>query len=413
MAAAPLDGCSRGGAGAATPTVGLRALGGRGSRRGRHPVGSPGDRPGGSHGISVELRTIRTCEAWSPSVRWTIIPSSRRPGVDKMCGIPSGVVGRLEARYARTRSARSAKPAASTGSSQAPATPSRASATSASNVKPVALFGDLTGRPESYVSLPVPCRDSRSCPRSGHLGHGGPGRDVIPSPAPERRRGCTSSPLFPDRHGGSPWATAGPTNIMNLFSGIIFDNFVEVAVNCRSMRRRLGTSGAVVVISAVGVIGAAYAEAPAGAAAIRGPQAHGRQGGLCVIALPQGVARKSGNWSAEGGSPPIAPPTRSRPASGDVSVTIPSTVFIRVGRKRIVVTTNTGVPPVSSDEFWVLAHGSASPADASMRAEVLTGCTSSPKHGSGSASMHGSSPLGPRRATGTSTAPSGRHDPPG
>ena len=219
----------------------------------------------------------------------------------------------------------------------------------------------------------------------------------------------------------SPWRfTAGDcglTNIMNLFSGIILVNLVKVAANCRSMRRRLGTSGALVVISAVGVIGAAYAEAPAGAAAIRDPQAHGRQGGLCVIALPQGVARKSGNWSAEGGSPPIAPPTRSRPASGDVSVTVPSTVFIRVGRKRIVVTTNTGVPPVSSDEFWVLAHGSASPADASMRAEVLTGCTSSPpkhgssppKHGSGLASRPGSSQPGPPRTIGASTAPSSGH----
>jgi hypothetical protein len=163
----------------------------------------------------------------------------------------------------------------------------------------------------------------------------------------------------------------------------------------RGMRiRRLSASGALVVISAVGVVAAGYAEAPAGATAIRGPQAHGRQGGLCIIALPQGLARRQGNWSAAGGSPPVVPPTRSRSASGDVSVTIPSTVFIRVGRKRIVVTTNTGVPPVSSDEFWVLAHGSASPADASMRAEVLTGCTSSPpthgsgKHGSGLVSKH-------------------------
>jgi hypothetical protein len=212
---------------------------------------------------------------------------------------------------------------------------------------------------------------------------------------------------------------------MNLFSGIIPFNVVEVAVNCRSTRRRLrpalvgGTAGALVVIAAVGVIGTGYAEAPAGAAVIRGPQAHGRHGGLCVIDLPEGP-RKQGDWSAAGGSPPVGAPTRSRPVAGDVSVTIPPTVFISVGRKRIVVTTNTGVPPVSSDEFWVLAHGDASPADASMRAEVLTGCTSSPpkhgssppKRGSGLASKHGPSPLGPRRAIGTSTSPSSRHDPP-
>lgn len=206
------------------------------------------------------------------------------------------------------------------------------------------------------------------------------------------------------RFNRGPQATAVPIDVMNLFSGIKPDIFVGVAVNCRSMRRRLGTSGGLVVIAAIGVIGTGYAEAPAGAAAIRGPQAHGRQSGLCVIDLPEGP-RKQGDWSAAGGSPPIAPPTRSRPAAGDVSVTIPSTVFIRVGRKRIVVTTNTGVPPTSSDEFWVLAHGSASPADASMRAEVLTGCTSSPP-------KHGSGPLGPRRAIGTSTSPSSRHHPP-
>jgi hypothetical protein len=172
------------------------------------------------------------------------------------------------------------------------------------------------------------------------------------------------------------------------------------AVNCRSTRtRRLpAASVAVVAVSAAAAIGAGYAAAPAGAAAIPGHQAPGQHGERCVVALPQAPARAGTNWSAEAASPPTSAPAPSQPAvSGgeSVSVTIPPTVFIRVGRKHLFVTTNTGVPPVPSDEFWVLTPGNASLADASIEAEVLAGCTSP-------APKHGSSPPGPPRTIGRS-----------
>jgi hypothetical protein len=75
-----------------------------------------------------------------------------------------------------------------------------------------------------------------------------------------------------------------------------------------------------------------------------------------------------------GGEPgrPSAPAVR-----GDISVSIPPTVFIRVFGQYMMVTTNTGMPPESQDGFWVLDGNRATPASTSMRAQVLAGCTSS------------------------------------
>ena len=56
-------------------------------------------------------------------------------------------------------------------------------------------------------------------------------------------------------------------------------------------------------------------------------------------------------------------------------MTIPPTVFIRGDRRHLVVTTNTGAPPAVSDGFWVLTGRRATPADASVRAEVLAACS--------------------------------------
>ena len=141
-------------------------------------------------------------------------------------------------------------------------------------------------------------------------------------------------------------------------------------------RRHLAVSVALALVSVSGAVGAGSPGAPAGAAVIAGHAAHGRRWVRCVIDLPSAPVRAYADGPAGDGAQPGAAPARTRPGpAGDVSVTIPPTVFIRVGRKRIVVTTNTRVPPVSADGFWVLARGRATPAGTSLQAEVLAACT--------------------------------------
>jgi hypothetical protein len=122
---------------------------------------------------------------------------------------------------------------------------------------------------------------------------------------------------------------------------------------------------AVMVIMATGLIGPGTWSSPVGAAPA--PGGHTKPGnGPCVVVIS--------HWSTqEYPEGPIG--NRPAPASrGDISVSIPPTVFIRVEGGLMVVTTNTGTPPASQDGFWVLEGHTAAPASASVRAEVLAGC---------------------------------------
>ncbi len=123
---------------------------------------------------------------------------------------------------------------------------------------------------------------------------------------------------------------------------------------------------AVMVVTATGVIGPGTWSTSVGAAPATGGYPNKPGNGPCVLVIPDQPTSVYPGGSA--GSNPA--PT----VSGDISVAIPPTVFIRVEDGLMVVTTNTGAPPASQDGFWVLDGHTAAPASAAMRAEVLDGC---------------------------------------
>ena len=57
-----------------------------------------------------------------------------------------------------------------------------------------------------------------------------------------------------------------------------------------------------------------------------------------------------------------------------MTIGIPPTVFIRADGGHLVVTTNTGEPPQAQDDFYSIAPGSAVPASAGLRQQVLSDC---------------------------------------
>jgi len=124
---------------------------------------------------------------------------------------------------------------------------------------------------------------------------------------------------------------------------------------------------AALVITATGVIGPGIWNTPVGAAPAPGGQANKPGNGRCVLVIPhQPTSAHGGGWADSHPAPAVP---------GDISVAIPPTVFIRVEGGRMVVTTDTGAPPSSQYGFWVLDGHRATPADASLKAEVLAGCT--------------------------------------
>jgi len=77
------------------------------------------------------------------------------------------------------------------------------------------------------------------------------------------------------------------------------------------------------------------------------------------------------SFTADGGTRAMG---RSGVADGTVTVAIPRVVFVRTAGRRLVVTTNTGAPPQHLDAFYSIASGTARPAGAGLRNEVLSWC---------------------------------------
>ena len=124
---------------------------------------------------------------------------------------------------------------------------------------------------------------------------------------------------------------------------------------------------AAMVATATGVIGPGTWSTPVGAAPAAGGHPDKPGNGPCVLVIPRQPTSVHAGGSA---GRDLAPTVR-----GDVSVAIPPTVFIRVEGKLIVVTTDAGTPRPSGDGFWVVDGHTAAPASTSMRAEVLSGCS--------------------------------------
>jgi hypothetical protein len=81
-----------------------------------------------------------------------------------------------------------------------------------------------------------------------------------------------------------------------------------------------------------------------------------------------GVPHRSGHTSVGTGQ------------GNNLVVAIPPVALIRIERGRVMVTTNTGQAPRSSDAFYVVAAGRATVAGAALRDSVLAGCTTPGTH---------------------------------
>jgi hypothetical protein len=134
-------------------------------------------------------------------------------------------------------------------------------------------------------------------------------------------------------------------------------------------RRLLAASAALVVpaaivivsatgsVSGAGLVGPGTGSRPAGDAPVSGGPPGPWRGGHCHLEI-------------------LTKPSRIRAgAPGDVSVSIPPTVFIRfLDQDHMVVTTNTRAQPKPRDDFWVIDGNEATPASHWVRAEVMTDC---------------------------------------
>jgi hypothetical protein len=92
--------------------------------------------------------------------------------------------------------------------------------------------------------------------------------------------------------------------------------------------------------------------------------------GTCTLVVEanrhQGRHGPTGQKRA-GGEPGTAEP-------GNLTVAIPPVVLVRPQGRQLVVTTNTGEGPQSSDTFYIVAGGKAAPAGPAVRQEVLSAC---------------------------------------
>lgn len=148
-------------------------------------------------------------------------------------------------------------------------------------------------------------------------------------------------------------------------------------VDAPCMRLRwLAATTVVVVLIALSTVAASAATARAGAtrptAVSLSESKRPARPPRCV--LPRPTHPKSSPSGAGDSPSPVSGP-RDGSAQGDLVVSVPPVVFIRERPHRIVITTNTGVPPQPQDLFYVVGSHRARPADAALRAQVLAGCT--------------------------------------
>lgn len=109
------------------------------------------------------------------------------------------------------------------------------------------------------------------------------------------------------------------------------------------------------------------------AAVVKSPAVNTRPSrpGVCILWVGVGTPRSPSPQIASG----PAAGAEGGGGAGNLTVAIPPVVFIRAHGRRLVVTTNTGEPPQSQDEFYLTARGVTRVAPAHLRARVLAKCT--------------------------------------
>jgi len=137
-------------------------------------------------------------------------------------------------------------------------------------------------------------------------------------------------------------------------------------------RRLLATLVALVIVTGSGAVALGQGSTPAGASPAQAPAAKPpRNRSEIQRAATSGRPRAATTSAVNLATTPAG----AASVGGAVEVTIPPVVLIRLRPRRLVVTTNTGVLPRPSDQFWILRERRATPADAAVQAEVLADCT--------------------------------------
>jgi hypothetical protein len=148
-------------------------------------------------------------------------------------------------------------------------------------------------------------------------------------------------------------------------------------------RSRLALHGFTVVLATAGVGVAHAALAPGGAPATQAgssPSHSAIVDGTCTLPAHPSSATphnspttvRTHRHSSSAGNLHAAATVNT---TGNVAVTIPRAVFIRLVGTALVVTTNTGEAPQPHDTFYSIANGHARLAGARLKRQVDSGCT--------------------------------------
>src|ERR1700722_8568069 len=142
--------------------------------------------------------------------------------------------------------------------------------------------------------------------------------------------------------------------------------FAEVG-RVRTTSRRGATLGYTALLTVLGLVlmGPVASADPAGASA---PLARGGSAHVTCMVRTGVIASKRGPSRGGGARHATEHPEYH---SDNLSVAIPSAVFVRERGARLTVTTNTGEPPQPGDTYYLVSPDRAQLASSALRREVL------------------------------------------